>query len=113
MNYQHLSEVLFTIITSGKSENLGLYCIVYILLNLDKKNNIMRGLKLAKSLSREYYPLNDALRLLKYYNEKNYVNVFRTARKLPLMCQLALHRRVPEIEKYEEQKQILTFLLIS
>ncbi len=50
MNYQHLSEVLFTIITSGKSENLGLYCLIYILLNLDNINNVMRGLKLAKSL---------------------------------------------------------------
>lgn len=100
MNYQHLSEVLFTIIKSNKSENLGIYCSIYMLLNVENKFNLsMQILRLAKSLRKEYYPMNNCLRLIKYYTQKNYVNMFRALKNLPLICQMAFHRRLPAIQK--------------
>lgn len=100
MNYQHLSEVLFTIITSMKPENLGIYCTIYMLLNLENKLNLsVQILKLAKSLKKEYYPMNNCLRLITFYTQKNYVSMFRALKKLPLICQMAFHRRIPAIQK--------------
>jgi hypothetical protein len=43
-------------------------------------------------------PLKHVVELVKSYTNKNFVEVFRICKKLPLICQLALHRRLPAIE---------------
>lgn len=106
MNYQHLSEVLFTLIQSNipKFENKNIYVAIYLLLNMDNFLNLMRALKICKESKKsditidDYSLLNDCILLCKYYMQKNYVKVFEISKKLPLICQLALHRRIPQIE---------------
>ena len=44
------------------------------------------------------YPLNECISLCKAYLNRNYVQIFKIYKKLPLLCQLAFHRRIPEIE---------------
>ena len=45
-------------------------------------------------------PLKASIQLVKFYLQKNYVKLFRKYRELPLLCQLAFHRKIPAIEKY-------------
>jgi hypothetical protein len=53
---------------------------------------------LFSKLNRNQEPLASTIRLVVSYLQGNYVRLFRIYKQLPLLCQLAFHRRIPSIE---------------
>ncbi|CAF0734866.1 unnamed protein product [Brachionus calyciflorus] len=97
LNHQHLKEVLHLIISSKYCTNKNWFYSVYLLLNLKNFTSINNTLKTWKSLNLEY-PMDECVNFARAYLNKNYVKLFEIYKRLPLLCQLAFHRRIPEIE---------------
>ena len=99
-----------TVISNEKQlKNKALYYSIFILLNVNSLNTEISALKRFKQM-RNVPPLSDSIRLLNYYLQGNYVRVFRIYKQLPLLCQLAFHRRIPSIEKYNFYSKLYFFL---
>ena len=97
MNAQHLSEVLHMIISNENCEKKPLFFSIFMLLNLSKTLAINNVLKSSNEF-RSTFPLNKTIELCTAYYQKNYFRLFRLYKELPLICQLAFHRRLPIIE---------------
>lgn len=97
MNYKHLSEVLHQIIASDNCDNKSLYLSIYLLLNLDNSHAVSKMFKQAKFF-KEYHPFNECIQLSKLYMQRNYVQIFRLLKNLPVICQMAFHRRLPAVQ---------------
>jgi hypothetical protein len=105
-----------------------LYFSIFVLFNLNNLNELASALKRYKKLrsancvfvrifdklftiiliyqkikiNRHRAPLSDCIRMSNAYMEKNYIKMLRLYKKLPLICQLAFHRRLPSIQTYEK-----------